>query len=292
VKPAPEAKSEDSLSTFGRPTLVVGADGSAGKVIVEGMRSLVRSASLLRAMTVTHLKMRYRYSFLGWGWGLLQPLTLMLLYSLVFSHLVDYVDHSLPYPLFIFAGLTPWAFCSTSISTSAAGMLSHRSLMAAVYFPREIVPISFVVASLIDPAIALVALLLMMGYFLIPIPVTILLIIPIFAVLTVLVAAVCLLVSSIQVRIRDIGVALPLVLQVLMFTAPIVYPASAVPAALRYFYWFNPFAILVEGFRSALIGKTLPHVDDMLYAAAVAIVCFVAAYWVFKKIEPTIVDDM
>ena len=138
--------SEGSYVASGRQVQVIRPVRSAGDIMFNGMRSLVQSAGLLRAMTVTHLKMRYRYSLLGWCWALLQPLTLMVLYTLIFSHLVNYSDASPPYALFVFAGLTPWAFCSTSISTSAAGMLNNRSLMATVYFPREIVPISFVMA--------------------------------------------------------------------------------------------------------------------------------------------------
>jgi lipopolysaccharide transport system permease protein len=284
--------SEGSFIASDRPVQVIRPVRSAGDVMVNGMRSLIQSAGLLRAMTVTHLKMRYRYSLLGWYWALLQPLTLMVLYTLVFSRLVSYSDDSPPYALFVFVGLTPWAFCSTSISTSAAGMLNHRSLMATVYFPREIVPISFVIASLTDPAISFVVLLSMMLHYSIPISVTVLLTIPIFAVLAILVISICLFVSSMQVRIRDINVALPLVLQVLVFTAPIVYPASAVPAALQSLYWFNPFAILVQSFREAVIGGGVPPARDMVYCTVIAVVCFLTSYLIFKKIEPTIVDDM
>ena len=113
-------------------------------------------------------------------------------------------------------------------------MLNHRSLMATVYFPREIVPISFVMASLIDPAVSFAVLLSMMLYYSIPITVTTLLTIPIFGILAILVISICLFVTSVQVRIRDISVALPLVLQVLVFTAPIVYPASAVVVPFLY----------------------------------------------------------
>ena len=292
LKPDVQSMSEGSPVASDRPVQVIRPIHSAGYILVNGIRSLVQSAGLLRAMTVTHLKIRYRYSLLGWCWALLQPLTLMLLYTLIFSHLVSYSDTSPPYALFVFAGLTPWAFCSTSISTSAAGMLNHRSLMATVYFPREIVPISFVIASLIDPVIAFGVLLSMMLYYSIPISMTILLTVPIFAVLAILVISMCLFVSSIQVRLRDISVALPLVLQVLVFTTPIVYPASAVPADLQSLYWLNPFAILVESFRDAVIGGGIPHAGDMLYCTVIAVVCFLISYLVFKKIEPTIVDDI
>ncbi len=292
LKPDVQSMSEGSSVASDRPVQVICPLHSAGDVLVSGLRSLVQSAGLLRAMTVTHLKMRYRYSLLGWYWALLQPFTLMVLYTVIFSHLVSYNDIAPPYALFVFAGLTPWAFCSTSISTSAAGMLNHRSLMATVYFPREIVPISFVIASLVDPAIAFVVLLSMMSYYSIPISMTIMLTIPIFAILAILVTSICLFVSSIQVRLRDISVGLPLVLQVLVFTTPIVYPASAVPVALQSLYWLNPFAILVQSFREAAIDARIPQAGDMLYCTVIAVVCFLISYLVFKKIEPTIVDDM
>lgn len=217
---------------------------------------------------------------------------LMALYSLIFSRLAIYGIQSLPYALFVFAGLTPWVFCSTSISTSAAGMLSYRHLMATAYFPREIIPISYVVASLVDFAIAFVVLLFIMSYYSIPISTTAIMALPILAILTVLVVAICLLISSIQVRVRDINVALPLVLQVLIFTAPVVYPASAVPAFLRGLYWLNPFAILIEEFRGSVVGHRFPPTGDLLYCAVIAAIAFLICFLVFKKIEPTIVDDM
>jgi len=292
LKPDLQGMSEGSFIASDRPLQVIRPVRSAGEIMLDGMRSLVQSAGLLRAMTVTHLKMRYRYSFLGWYWAFLQPFTLMLLYTLIFSHLVSYSDGSPPYALFVFAGLIPWTFCSTSITTAAAGMLNQRSLMATVYFPREIVPISFVIASLIDPAIAFTLLSSMMLYYSISIPWTIFLIIPIFGVLAILVVSICLVVSSLQVRIRDVSVALPLLLQVLVFTAPIVYPASAVPAAVQSLYWYNPFAILVQSFREAVIGGSVQFAGDMVYCTVTAVVCFLISYLIFKKIEPTIVDDM
>jgi lipopolysaccharide transport system permease protein len=147
-------------------------------------------------------------------------------------------------------------------------------------------------ASLIDLAIAFVVLLMMMLYYSISISWIVFLTIPIIGILSILVLSICLIVSSVQVRIRDISVALPLLLQVLVFTAPIVYPASAVPAPIQRLYWFNPFAILVQSFREAIIGGGVPLAGDMVYCAVTAAVCFLISYLIFKKIEPTIVDDM
>ena len=252
----------------------------------------MQSVGLLRAMTAMRLKMRYRHSILGWFWGLCQPIVLVALYSLIFSRFSGLDTGPIPYSLFVFAGLIPWAFCSTSISTAAAGMLTSRSLMASTYFPREIVPISYVAASLIDLAIALCVLLLMMAYLSIPIPITIILAIPIVGVLAIMAIAICLFISSIQVRIRDVNVALPLILQVLVFTAPIVYPASAIPAQLQAVYWLNPFAILIQTFRDLVVAGKVASPRDLLYCAVMAVVCFVGCYILFKKVEPNLVDDL
>jgi lipopolysaccharide transport system permease protein len=277
---------------FSRRAQVIRPACSASHVLVDGLRSLVQSAGLLRAMTVTRLKMRYRYSLLGWGWALLQPSSLTVVYSLIFSPVTNDKTDSLPYTLFVFAGLTPWVFCSTAMSTAVAGILNHRTLMATVYFPREIVPISFVAASLIDFVTAVVMLFFMMFYYSIPISMTVLFALPIFIILMTLVVAFCLLLSSMQVRIRDISIALPLILQVLVFAAPIVYPASAVPLAFRSLYWLNPFAILIQSFRDAVVSGSIPLARDLLYCAVIAAICFLISYLIFKRIEPTIVDDM
>src|SRR5262245_57940947 len=176
--------------------------------IPEDLRSLVQYASLFQAMSATRLKIRYRQSVLGWLWAVLQPLALMLLYAAVFTHVVKYDTGSLPYPLFIMAGLLPWSFCSTAMSTAANGMLSHQPLMAKVYFPREIVPLSYVTAAMFDLLIALVVLLGMMVHYGAPVSPGALFALPIIALLILHAAALCLLLCAMPVRARDLSVAL------------------------------------------------------------------------------------
>jgi len=287
----PRAVPEGFHGALTRRSRVIRPVHSLSDDLVDGMQSLVQSMGLLRAMTITRVKIRYRHSLLGWGWALLQPTSLTVLYSFVFSYLMN-GNGSLPSTLFVFAVLTPWAFFSTGITTAVAGMLSYRPLMTAVYFPREVIPISLVIVSLIDFGVAFVLLLLMMLYFSISISAAALLAFPIMTILFAMVVALSLLLSSIQVRVRDISMALPLVLQVLVFTAPIVYPASSVPLSLRDVYWLNPFAILVQDFRGAVVDGDVPLAGDLFYCAVVAVICFVICYMIFKRIERTIVDDM
>jgi lipopolysaccharide transport system permease protein len=273
------------------PTVIRPARSSLD-ILVLGFCALAQSAGLLRSMTATRLKIRYRNSRLGWFWAPLQPLALMALYAVVFSPLKAYSRDALPYPLFLFAGLMLWAFCSTSVTTAAAGMLNHQRLMATVYFPREIVPLSYILASLVDLAIAAIVLALLMAFYHIPLSWTALLGFPILVLLTMFVIAICLLVSSLQVQFRDIAVALPMILQVLMFTTPIVYSGSAVPAIVQGFYWLNPFAILVESFRQAVVVGAVPSAGNMFYCTILTVVGLILAYIIFKRMESTIVDEM
>jgi lipopolysaccharide transport system permease protein len=260
--------------------------------VPEDLNVLLRYTGLFRAMTAARLRVRYRQSILGWLWAVLQPLALMLLYVAVFSHSSGSDASPLPYALFVMAGLLPWSFCSTAMSTAAGGMLSHQTLMAKVYFPREIVPLSYIAAALFDFLIAFVVLLGMMLCFGVPIPPQALFAAPIIGILAVHAAAFCLLLCAMQVRVRDINIALPLVLQVLMFTAPIVYSDTAVPQAFRPIYWANPLAILVDGFRHAVLDGRAPNARGLVYCALSGGASFLLAYCAFKRLEAKIVDEM
>ena len=260
--------------------------------VPDDLRLLAGYAGLFRAMTATRLKIRYRQSALGWLWAILQPLALMLLYAIIFSRVIGYNTAPLPYPLFVMAGLLPWSFCSTAMSTAAGGMLSHQPLMSKVYFPREIVPLSYVAAALFDFLIAFLVMLGMMLHYGVPVSFHALFAVPVVAILALHTAALCLLLSAVQVRVRDINVALPLVLQVLMFTAPVVYPAEAIPQRFQALYWANPLALLVENFRHAVLEHGAPSAGALLYCALSGAAFFLLAYWAFKRLEATIVDEM
>jgi lipopolysaccharide transport system permease protein len=256
------------------------------------LKSLASYRNLFKVMTATRLKIRYRQSVLGWLWAVLQPLSLMVLYAVIFSHALAYDTAPMPFPLFLMAGLLPWSFCSTALSTAATGMLTHHSLMAKVYFPREIVPLSYVAAALFDLVIASLLLLAMMLIYHVPVSPLVLLGIPIAGILALYTGATCLLLASLQIHLRDLNVALPLVLQVLMFTAPVVYPAIIVPQSVQTFYWMNPLAILISDFRLAVLGRAVPNFGGLLYCVLLGLVLFLVAYSIFKWHEPKIVDEM
>lgn len=281
----------DAVSPL-RPRKVIRPERPVLASIPDDLRSLASYRNLLIVMTATRLKIRYRQSVLGWLWAILQPLALMVLYAAIFSRAIGYDTSPMPYSLFLMAGLLPWSFCSTALSTAASGMIAHHSLMTKVYFPREIVPLSYVAAALFDLVIASVLLLAMMLIYGVPVSPLALIGVPIAVIMVLHTAATCLLLSSLQIYVRDINIALPLVLQVMMFSAPVVYPGTIVPQSVQAIYWKNPLAILISDFRLAVLDRTVPNAGGLLYCLLVGLIFFLAAYSIFKWHESKIVDEM
>ena len=275
-----------------RPTIVIGRATPILRRVPAGLAELAAYRELLGYMTVNRLRVRYQSSWLGWAWALLQPLALLGFLSVVGLAIGARTTSGVAYPLFILASLSPWTFFATSLSTSAAGVLNSRSLIAKVYFPREIVPFSCVFAALADLAIAAaltIVALLCAGH---NIPATAIELLPISLILIIYAAAFSLLISIAQIGFRDIAIGLPLLLQGLMLMTPVLYPLDAVPERWRLVYSLNPLALLVEAFRGALMDKHTISLGQLVYAAVAGLILFGIAYFVFKTAEPDMVDEI
>ena len=260
------------------------------QILSAGLTELWSHKSLFLEMTLLRLKVRYKQSLLGWTWAVLPSLVLMITYTLIFSKLIGLKGGDLPYALFIFSGLIPWTFFSMSVSTATAGIVTHRYLISRVAFPREIIPLSYVAAALVDLGIGMVMLAAMIYYFGFSPTLNTLYAIPVIGMLIIFSVAVALCCSSFQARFRDIGVAMPLLLQVLMFTAPVVYSSAAIPQSVKAIYFANPLAILIEAFRQAAASGVSPDGGEMIYCGTVSIVCLVFSYILFKRLDATLPD--
>lgn len=275
-----------------RATTVIRSAVPPLRRVPAGLTELVTYRELLGFMTLNRLRVRYQQTWLGWTWAVVQPLTFMAAFSVAGSAVGARSSAGVAYPLFILASLPPWAFFATSVSTSTAGVLANSSLIAKVYFPREIVPLSYVLASLADLAIATAltcAALACAGH---GIPATVIELLPVCLILTLYVTALSLLLSVAQIGFRDIAIGLPLLLQVLMFTTPVLYPLDAVPTRWRALYGLNPLALLVEAFRGALLGTQSVNVEQLVYAAVMGSLLLGLAYFLFKTVETNIVDEI
>ena len=245
---------------------------------------------LLYTLSLHRIKVRYKQTALGISWAILQPLAIMLLFTLLFSLIVKMPSEGVPYAAFAYTALLPWTYFSTALSNGANGLVSNSQLITRVYFPREILPLTYVIAALFDLMIASSVMLALMIHYKISFTLHLLYAIPIILVLTLFVSAMSLLLSALQVRLRDIGLAMPLLLQLWMFATPVAYPLSAVPERLRGLYMLNPMVGIIENFRRAVLHGLAPDLRSLTWAGLISLAMLVASYAFFKRVEATMID--
>ena len=245
---------------------------------------------LLLFLAWRDLKTRYSQTAIGFAWAIIQPVAMMLLFTLVFSNFAKLPSDGVPYPLFAYAALLPWGYFSRSLDRSSFSVVAESNLIKKVYFPRIIVPISAMLVGLVDFAIAFVLLLVMMVFYGV-MPSWQALFIPVFLLLTMLISlALSLWLAALFVRFRDIAAVMPLVTQMWMFASPVVYPVSLVPEKWRILYSLNPMAGVIEGFRWALLGTAGPDFGAMALSAIVVLVLLVCGIAYFNRVERTFAD--
>ena len=258
--------------------------------LLSDVSSLCRHRDLFFEMTLLRLKVRYRQSLLGWVWAVLPPVLLMITYTFVFSKVVGLQTENLPYALFSFSGLIPWIFFSNSVSTATSGIVTHRYLISRVAFPREIVPLSYVAAAIFELCLGVLMLAVAMFYFDVRPTLFAFYAIPVLVILAICAVAAAFVCASLQARFRDIGMAIPLMLQVLMFTTPVVYSPQSLPDKIRDVYFFNPLAILIDALRHSIVTGVRPIGSYLVYSAVVSCVGAVASYALFKRLDATLAD--
>src|SRR5262245_18153506 len=273
-----------------RPSTVIRPPAFSVRTFGHAVRQLIHYRDLLYVLSLHRVKVRYKQSMLGPSCAVIQPLSLMLIYTVVFSRIARVPSEGAPYALFAYTALLPWTYFSTALSSATNSLVSHTGLVTKVYFPREILPLTYVVAALIDFVVASTVLGALMVYYGVPLTARAVYVLPIIAVLTLFAIAVSLVLSAIQARYRDIGVAMPLLLQLWMFATPVVYPLSVVPAKLRPLYDLNPMVGVIESFRRVLLQGGLPDVSALATAAAISIILLPIAFVWFKRVEATVAD--
>lgn len=254
------------------------------------LRRLSDYGDLLFTLSAHRIAVRYRQTILGFVWAVLQPLLMMLIFTGVFSILARMPSDGVPYALFAYTALLPWTFFSTTLTNATASLVSHTQLITKVYFPREILPLTYVVAALFDLAIGFAALGALMAWYDVPLTRQVWNLLPVILLLAAWALALSLVFSAAQVRWRDIGVAMPLLVQLWLFASPVIYPLSSVPEAWRPWYLLNPMAGIIGSFRDVLLHGVQPDPVPLRYAAAVTAVALPIAYLVFKRAEATMAD--
>lgn len=278
-----------------RPDIAKGSSRET-RVMTPGIGSqfnlgeLWRRRELLWALTLREIQIRYRQSVLGIAWAVLQPLAMMLVFTVIFSVLLKVPSEGIAYPVFSYSALTFWTFFSGSLSRAIPSVEANEGLIKKIYFPREFFPISSVLSAIFDLAIAFVIFLIIMAYYHTPFTLKMLYVVPLVVIQTIFTIGVCLFASALNVYYRDVKYALGLIVALWMYATPIIYPMSLIPERFWKFYLLNPMTGLIEGYRNVLVKGVAPQLSYVGIAAAGAVLLFVLGYFYFKRIEMNFAD--
>jgi len=266
--------------------------------MTDKVRELFGYRELVEHLVIRDLKVRYKNSVLGFLWSLLNPLLLMLVFTVVFTVILP--NMTIPkYPVFLLAGLLPWNFFSTSVQSAVNSITQNGHLIKKVYFPREILPISTVVSNLANFVLALPVLLIMVIAFDIPLTVWIIYLPVVVLVQVVFTVGVALILATLNVFYRDTSVIMEVLMQAWFFVTPVFYPVDLLPESRvilglslpirRLVYIFNPMASIIATYRSIVYGFTNgsppapPAWDFFSRTAVTAILVLLVGYWVFTR---------
>jgi lipopolysaccharide transport system permease protein len=259
---------------------------------VSHISTLLRYRELFVTLSMYRIKLRYKQSLLGILWALIQPFSLMLVYTVVFSFVARVPSEGAPYALFAYTALLPWTYFSTSLTTATHGIVAFAHLITKVYLPREILVFSYITVALFDFLIASTILFGLLLYYHIRLTASVCYALPLLLVLTMFVAAVALVLSAAQVQFRDVGIAMPLLLQLWMFATPVVYPLSSVPSHFRPVYMLNPMAAVINNFRRVILQNAAPEAHSFWVSAFSSMGLLVVSYAYFKYIEANMADNI
>lgn len=246
--------------------------------------------SLIKKLTLREIKARYKQSFLGFFWIVLNPFFQMIIMSFVFSKILRFGDLGVPYPLFIYAGLLPWLFMVNSLSSSMNVFISDASLIKKIYFPREILVLSTMLAKTFDLILSLIIFFILMFFLKVKITGFIFLFIPIFLIEFLFVYSLGLILSSFNLYYRDVQYLFNLIVTLWFYLTPVIYAVEFFPQKYRIIFQLNPMAVFINAYRQVLLGGGFFKWSSVLIALIVSLILFLLAKIIFKKLERNFAD--
>jgi lipopolysaccharide transport system permease protein len=253
------------------------------------LRDLWHHRELFYILAWRDVKVRYKQSALGVTWAVLQPLLTMIIFTLLFGRLARIPSEGEPYAIFSYAGLLPWTFFASAVTTSANSLINSSNIITKVYFPRLLIPIAAVGAALVDLAIASLLLVVIMPFYGASFHLSMMMFIPLTALTAITAAGVGIYTSALNVKYRDIRHALPFAIQIWMFVTPVIYPVSFLPQRWRWVLRLNPLSGIIEGFRAAIFGHPL-NWQSLAVSTVIAAGLFITGAYSFRKLERQFAD--
>lgn len=251
-------------------------------------RQMFLTGDLIWAWTYRIIRARYQQSILGGVWAILQPAATAVVFTVIFTLFIPVDTGSVPYIVFSYVAMVPWTFLSSAITDMVESLTGNINLVSKIYFPREVLPISALLARLIDFAIACILIVLFILYFQVPVFLLGWLFLPIvLAIQLMLALGLGLAGAALNIFYRDVRHIVALGLQLWFYASPVLYPVSVVEAHLHsnsYLYYLNPMSGIIEAYRAVLLKQQLPG-PSLFWSAVVALALFLLGYWLFKRVE-------
>ncbi len=245
---------------------------------------------LLKKLTSREIKARYKQSFLGFFWIILNPLFQMIIMSFVFSKIMKMTGIGVPYPIYLYAGLLPWLFFANSIAAAMGALASNSSLIKKIYFPREILILSTLLAKVFDFSLAIIIFIILMIFFKVPFTFYMLLFFPIFLLQFIFTYSLSLLLAALNLFYRDIQYLFDLIMTLWFYLTPVIYATEFFPAQYRYIFKINPMSVFINAYRQVLFNGTYPNWDSLVIGLIVSVVLYLIAHRIFKKLEGMFAD--
>lgn len=253
------------------------------------LRELWAYRELLFFLAWRDVKVRYKQTLLGIIWVVIQPLLLTLVFTVFLGKLVRVPSTGVPYPLMVYTGLLPWTFFSSALLNSGSSIVQNAHLITKVYFPRIVIPAAAIGARLVDLAVSFVILIGLLAYYGVGVGKQIWMLPFLLLLLTMFTLALGMFISAINVKYRDVGMMLPVIVQLGMFVSPVLYQLSLVPESWRALYIWNPLVGIITGFRSSLLGDPMSW-PALGISVGFTIVMFLYAATVFRRVERGFAD--
>lgn len=257
------------------------------------LRDLWLYRELVFFMVWRDIKVRYKQTILGAAWAILQPVLTMLALYFLFDRVANLPTDNVPYPIFSYTALLPWGLFVTALNQGSRSLTSNHNMITKVYFPKLILPLSSVLAGLVDFAIASVILVGLMFYYQVAPALNLLWVLPLFLLLAIITAlGVALWLSAINVKYRDVNYVLPFLTQFWFFATPVAYSAKAISENWQLVYSLNPMAGVVNGFRWALLGIGNGPDAGLWVSVGISILILISGLFYFRNMEKTFADTI
>jgi len=253
-------------------------------------KNLYQARDLLWSWTLRNIRARYQQSALGWLWAIFQPAAQVFIFTVIFTLFVPVDTGDIAYPVFSYVAIVPWTLLSSSVTDMSQSLVANMNLVTKIYFPREILPIAALLARLMDFTVAVGLLIVLMIFYKVPVTLHALSYLPlIFFTQLMLLLGLGLASATTNVFFRDVQSLLTLGFQLWFYASPIIYPVSMIPPHLRQWYFLNPMAGILEGYRDVLLNQRVPG-NYLLFSFVTSLIIFLLGYWFFKRVEFQIAD--